>query len=49
MSEVILMKNNSTGNNKISNEIIENNKDSKDLAIVGIHNKGVFIAKRILK
>ena len=33
---------------KISNEIIENNKDSKDLAIVGIHNKGVFIAKRIL-
>lgn len=33
---------------KISQEIIENNKNSDDLAIVGIHNKGVFIAKRII-
>ncbi|MDR2426006.1 MAG: bifunctional pyr operon transcriptional regulator/uracil phosphoribosyltransferase PyrR [Endomicrobium sp.] len=33
---------------KISKEVIEKNKNSKDLAIVGIHNKGVIIAKRII-
>ena len=33
---------------KISEEIAGNNKNFKDLAIVGIHNKGVFIAKRIV-
>ncbi|MDR1195798.1 MAG: bifunctional pyr operon transcriptional regulator/uracil phosphoribosyltransferase PyrR [Endomicrobium sp.] len=33
---------------KISKEIIEKNKNSKDLAIVGVHNKGVIIAKRII-
>lgn len=33
---------------KISKEIIENNKGIKSLAIVGIHDKGVTIAKRVL-
>lgn len=33
---------------KISKEITDNNKGSDGLAIVGIHNKGVYIARRII-
>jgi pyrimidine operon attenuation protein/uracil phosphoribosyltransferase len=33
--------------NKISREIFENNQNITELAIVGIQNKGVFLAKRI--
>ncbi|MDR1417663.1 MAG: bifunctional pyr operon transcriptional regulator/uracil phosphoribosyltransferase PyrR [Endomicrobium sp.] len=33
--------------NKISREIFENNQSIIELAIVGIQNKGVFLAKRI--
>lgn len=49
MSEVILTAESfRKAVEKISNEIIENNKCCEDLAIVGIHNKGVCIAGRIL-
>lgn len=34
--------------NKIAKEIIEKNKNISDIAIVGIHNKGVILAKRML-
>jgi len=34
---------------RISHEILENNKGSKDLAIIGIRTRGYFIAKRIAK
>ena len=33
---------------KISKEIFEKNKNLSEFAIVGVHSKGVFIAKRIL-
>ena len=33
---------------KISKEIFEKNKNLSELAVVGVQNKGVFIAKRIL-
>ncbi|MDR2066696.1 MAG: bifunctional pyr operon transcriptional regulator/uracil phosphoribosyltransferase PyrR [Endomicrobium sp.] len=33
---------------KLAKEIFENNKNVADLAIVGIQNKGVFLAKRII-
>ena len=32
---------------RISHEIIESNKGVRDLVIIGIHTRGVFIAKRI--
>ena len=49
MSEVILTAESfRKAVEKISNEIIKNNKCCEDLAIVGIHNKGVCIAGRIL-
>ena len=32
---------------RISHEILERNKGTKDLAIVGIRNRGAYIAKRI--
>ena len=32
---------------RISHEIIESNKGVSDLVIIGIHTRGVFIAKRI--
>ena len=34
---------------RISHEILEKNKGSKDLAIIGIRTRGYFIAKRIAK
>jgi pyrimidine operon attenuation protein/uracil phosphoribosyltransferase len=34
--------------NKISREISDNNKNIREVAIIGIQNKGVFLAKRIL-
>ncbi|OEG71777.1 transcriptional regulator [Candidatus Endomicrobiellum trichonymphae] len=34
--------------NKISREISDNNKNISEVAIIGIQNKGVFLAKRIL-
>ncbi|MDR1523039.1 MAG: bifunctional pyr operon transcriptional regulator/uracil phosphoribosyltransferase PyrR [Endomicrobium sp.] len=34
--------------NKIAEKIFEDNKNIDDLAIVGIQNKGVFLAKRII-
>ncbi|MDR1696210.1 MAG: bifunctional pyr operon transcriptional regulator/uracil phosphoribosyltransferase PyrR [Endomicrobium sp.] len=33
---------------KVSKEIFEKNKNLSGFAVVGIHNKGVYIAKRIL-
>lgn len=32
---------------RIAHEILEKNKDTKDLAVVGIRNRGEFLAKRI--
>jgi pyrimidine operon attenuation protein/uracil phosphoribosyltransferase len=34
--------------NKISKEIYDNNKNIHEVAIIGIQNKGVFLAKRVL-
>ena len=34
---------------RISHEIIENNRNLKDIAVVGIHNRGVPLANRICK
>lgn len=33
--------------NRIAHEIIERNKDSSDLVIIGIQRRGVYLAKRI--
>jgi pyrimidine operon attenuation protein/uracil phosphoribosyltransferase len=49
MSDVILdSKSFQSAVNKISREISYNNKDIREVAIIGIQNKGVFLAKRIL-
>lgn len=32
---------------RISHEILENNKNTKDLVIIGIRNKGAYLAERI--
>ena len=50
MSKKIILNSSSFQNaiKKIAKEIISNNKTLSDIAIVGVHNKGVFIAKRIL-
>jgi len=34
---------------RIAHEILEKNKNTKDLAIVGIRNRGEFLAKRIVE
>jgi len=34
---------------RIAHEILEKNKGSKNLAIVGIRTRGVYIAKRLIK
>ena len=34
---------------RISHEIIENNRKLKDIAVVGIYNRGVPLANRICK
>jgi pyrimidine operon attenuation protein/uracil phosphoribosyltransferase len=49
MSDTILdSKSFQSAVNKISREISDNNKNIREVAIVGIQNKGVFLAKRIL-
>ncbi|MCL2390076.1 MAG: bifunctional pyr operon transcriptional regulator/uracil phosphoribosyltransferase PyrR [Endomicrobia bacterium] len=49
MEEIILdSKSFKNAIEKISKEIFEKNKNLSELAVVGIQNKGVFIAKRIL-
>ncbi|MCL2485790.1 MAG: bifunctional pyr operon transcriptional regulator/uracil phosphoribosyltransferase PyrR [Endomicrobia bacterium] len=49
MEEVILdSKSFNQAIEKVSREILENNKNILELAVVGIHNKGVCVAKSIL-
>jgi pyrimidine operon attenuation protein/uracil phosphoribosyltransferase len=49
MSDIVLNSKSFQGVvNKISREISDNNKNISEVAIIGIQNKGVFLAKRIL-
>lgn len=49
MSDVVLdSKSFQSVVNEISTEIFDNNKNVHEVAIVGIQNKGVFLAKKIL-